>query len=169
MTESNLFRTTLVTLASTLALPLIVGLSGLGAPQNTSTNDLVKRYVGATNQTDQTKTNDAQNDKAKDQPTDQAKQDEAKPTDTTDNDQPVKNTAGQPGAAKQAGTYTVKEGDTYGCIAEKYYGSYDQWARVYGENAGWPGFNEYDLAVGATLKMPAVSANEVLPQTSLCR
>ena len=69
---------------------------------------------------------------------------------------------------KDAGTYTVKEGDTYGCIAENYYGSYDQWSRVYAANAGWPGFDEYRLDVGAVLQMPTVTQAEALPTTSLC-
>jgi nucleoid-associated protein YgaU len=59
-------------------------------------------------------------------------------------------------SAKQATTYTVKDGDTYGCIAEKYYGSYDQWSRIYAANAGYAGYEEYGLAVGAKLQLPAL-------------
>lgn len=42
------------------------------------------------------------------------------------------------------------------------------WPQVYAQNGGYPGFEEYHLDVGAKLQMPAVSAAESLPKTSLC-
>lgn len=174
MTEENLFRSTLVTLAVTLAAPLIVGLTGVGGPQNTSANDIVKSYVTASNQSNQTDSAKKADNSAKDTASNnndtstESKQDND--TATSDNTaDKSQNSSATKADAKVAGTYTVMDGDTYGCIAEEYYGSYDQWQRVYDANAGWSGFNEYDLAVGAKLQMPAVAANEVLPATQLCK
>lgn len=176
MTEKNLFRTTLITLGSTLVLPLIVGATGLAAPDGKPAGELVKNYVGATtadqkrDETEQTR-NDAKTSTDKSADSSQP----AKTDDTTNQaSQPAASPSPAPQAAtsagdKAAGTYTVKAGDTYGCIAEKYYGSYDQWPRVYNANAGWPGFEEYHLAVGAVLQMPAVSSANALPKTSICQ
>ena len=166
MTEKDLFRTTLITLGSTIILPLIVGVSGLAAPGDKLANDLIKSYVGmSTVKAEESK------DAAK---TDQAKQsDQDKKANPASSSDVSKTDATVPAAgatsAKVAGSYTVKAGDTYGCIAEHYYGSYDQWPMVYNANAGWPGFNEYDLAVGASLQMPVISAAEALPKTDLCK
>ncbi len=166
MTEKDLFRTTLITLGSTIVLPLIVGVSGLAAPGDKPTNDLIKSYVGTSAVKTEESKDTAKTDEAK--PTDQNKStDQAQSSDTPKTDAAVPAAGAAP--AKAAGSYTVKAGDTYGCIAEHYYGSYDQWPKVYNANAGWPGFNEYDLAVGASLQMPAVSAAEALPKTDLCK
>jgi nucleoid-associated protein YgaU len=72
---------------------------------------------------------------------------------------------------KAASTYVVKDGDTYGCIAEKYYGSFEQYQNVMDANwaATTPGYGEYHLDVGAKLTLPAVAASNVLPATSICK
>ena len=71
---------------------------------------------------------------------------------------------------KKASTYTVKSGDTYGCIAEKYYGSLELWPVVYNANiGGGVGYGEYDLHVGAVLVLPAVSASNMTPASNLCK
>lgn len=168
MTEESLFRTTLITLSATILGPLVVA-STNAAGTDDSAGDKLKNYVAAAQQTTADKKDDKTADKKDDAEKNDAKSDEsAKNEDgkTADNKH-----AAVPGnaTAKKAGSYTVKDGDTYGCIAEEYYGSYDQWTRVYDANAGWPGFNEYDLAVGAKLQMPAVDASQVLPKTNLCQ
>jgi LysM repeat protein len=70
--------------------------------------------------------------------------------------------------AKAASTYVVKEGDTYGCIAEKYYGSFENWVDVDAVNPNTEGFLERRLFVGATLTLPALTAEQVKPASSLC-
>ncbi len=74
------------------------------------------------------------------------------------------------GDAKKASDYTVKAGDTYGCIAEKYYGSYEQYSTVMVAN--WadttPGYGEYHLDVGAKVRLPAVSGDQLKPITHVC-
>lgn len=68
-------------------------------------------------------------------------------------------------SAKPASTYTVKEGDTYGCIAEKYYGSYEYWPKIVAANTGI-GFEEYRLFVGAQVQLPPSDGSK--PATTLC-
>ncbi len=67
-----------------------------------------------------------------------------------------------------ATTYVVKDGDTYGCIAEKYYGSFENWMDVMNANPRTEGFQEYRLFVGAVLTLPALSADQVRPVSTLC-
>ncbi|MFZ1812547.1 MAG: LysM domain-containing protein [Candidatus Saccharimonadales bacterium] len=173
MTEKTLFRNALIMLGSTIALPLVVGTTGLGAPGGASTNDLLKQYVASaatTSTSQQNKSDDqvkkdaepSQNDTAQTTPT-------SDQTATTESAKAAEATPAGYAAAKPAGTYVVKAGDTYGCIAERYYGSYDQWSKVYAANGIYPGFEEYRLNVGATLQMPAVATSEVLPVTQLCK
>ena len=65
--------------------------------------------------------------------------------------------------------YTVKEGDTYGCIAEKYYGSYEHYVEIMAANPVYNlGFGEYSLFVDAKLVLPAISAANLKPASSLC-
>jgi len=65
--------------------------------------------------------------------------------------------------------YTVQAGDAYGCIAEKHYGSYEHWVDIYNANPNRQvGFTERGLHVGAQLVLPAVSAENVKPASSLC-
>lgn len=65
--------------------------------------------------------------------------------------------------------YTVKEGDTYGCIAEKYYGSYEHYVDIMAANpVSQYGFSEYQLFVGAQLTLPAISGSHLKPASSLC-
>lgn len=167
MTELALFQRALIVLGATIVGPLFVAATGIGG-EGQSVNERIGEYVAvavadggdeqAANEQDQPANNDQQN--AGDGDT----KDQANGQNDTENAQRPDGYAG----TKEAGTYTVKEGDTYGCIAEQYYGSYDQWSRVYELNAGWPGFDEYRLDVGAVLQMPAVSEAEALPATNLC-
>jgi nucleoid-associated protein YgaU len=65
--------------------------------------------------------------------------------------------------------YIVQEGDTYGCIAEKYYGSFEHWVDIMAVNpVGTVGFTEYGLHVGAKIVLPAISAPNLKPVSSLC-
>ena len=64
--------------------------------------------------------------------------------------------------------YTVKDGDTYGCIAEKYYGSYEHWTDVVSANPSSDGFTEYELHVGAQIILPAVTTVNLKPASTLC-
>ena len=166
-------------LASTLLVPLIAGLINTGAPDTVKTSQRISSYLSG---------KALVADKSQDESGESAAKDSATNTDTENSnqqaDQEDKTAAntqaagtnstsktakdGVSAGAKSAGKYVVKSGDTYGCIAESYYGSYEQWPKVYVENAGWPGFGEYSLAVGANLIMPAVSAADALPATSLC-
>jgi LysM repeat protein len=72
------------------------------------------------------------------------------------------------GVDKPATEYTVKEGDTYGCIAEKYYGSYEHWPDVMAANPVTEGYAEYRLFVGAKLVLPAVPSASLKPASTLC-
>lgn len=178
MTEKNLFSSTMATLGLTIMAPLFVGLSGIGAPANTSANDLVKSYVAA-NQQSTTSGNDnkaGNNDNNNANQNGQSSGDNTNNNDNTTNagnsssgSQPSSTGAAASAGSKSAGTYVVKDGDTYGCIAEKYYGSYDQWPKLYAANAMYPGYEEYHLNVGATMQMPAVDAEHALPKTNLCQ
>jgi hypothetical protein len=72
-------------------------------------------------------------------------------------------------ADKRAGFYTVKEGDTYGCIAESYYGSYEHWTDVLNTNIRYGnGYSEHELHVGAVLEMPEISKDNLKPASKLC-
>jgi nucleoid-associated protein YgaU len=73
-------------------------------------------------------------------------------------------------SGKAASTYVVKEGDTYGCIAEKYYGSYEHYSDIMASNSiTQQGFGEYSLYVGATLVLPAIAKENLKPASSLCQ
>jgi LysM repeat protein len=72
--------------------------------------------------------------------------------------------------ARAATSYTVKSGDTYGCIAEKYYGSFEHFQEVMTANpVNDVGFGEYSLFEGAVLSLPAMSASEVKPASTICQ
>ena len=101
----------------------------------------------------------------------------AQPTESTD--QPATPATGSESATPQAATtpasnkaesvYTVKEGDTYGCIAEKYYGSFEHWVDVMNANpVGQVGFTEYGLHVGAQIVLPAITATHLKSASNLC-
>lgn len=179
MTEKNIFRSALITLGSTIALPLVVAATGIAAPNVSSTNDLVKDYIAAAHGTDAVQSNNSNSGSSTETKSDTNKSstssnnstDQAQSSDTTSTTTPTATDtqAMTTASAKVAGTYTVKAGDTYGCIAENYYGSYEQWPKVYAANSMYPGYEEYYLNVGAAVQLPAISASEVLPQTSLCR
>ena len=63
----------------------------------------------------------------------------------------------------------VKDGDTYGCIAEKYYGSFEHWVDIMNSNpVHTDGFSEYELHVGAQLVLPAITADRLKPASALC-
>ncbi len=157
MTEHTLFQRAAVALGATILAPLFVAITGLG--NNGSVNPIAS-YVGRTSAAQTV--NETINDDSKTS-SDKSASDMSDKTATSS--PAVVESAG----AKAAGSYTVKDGDTYGCIAEKYYGSYEMWPQVYAQNAGYPGFEEFHLDVGAKLQMPAVSAAESLPKTSLCK
>lgn len=65
--------------------------------------------------------------------------------------------------------YTVKEGDTYGCIAEKYYGSYEHWPDILNANIVYgSGYSEHELHVGAIIELPEILAENLKPSSKLC-
>jgi nucleoid-associated protein YgaU len=71
--------------------------------------------------------------------------------------------------SRNAAKYTVKEGDTYGCIAEKYYGSFEHYTDVMSANpVAQEGFSEYGLFVGQVIDLPAVASGQLKPASSLC-
>lgn len=71
----------------------------------------------------------------------------------------------------KAGTvYTVKEGDTYGCIAEKYYGSFEHYIEIMASNPlNATGFGEFSLFVDAQLVLPAIASANLKPASTLCQ
>lgn len=72
-----------------------------------------------------------------------------------------------PTTSKSTALYAVKEGDTYGCIAESYYGSYEHWPDILNANSNYGnGFSEYGLHVGAILELPAIET--LKPASKLC-
>ena len=164
MDETTLFQRTLIALGATILGPLFVATTGVGG-QGASVNERIQDYVSVA-----VATNDQSDEETTDETSDGQQGENGEQTNGEGGNRENESEATPDGyaAAKDAGTYTVKEGDTYGCIAENYYGSYDQWSRVYAANAGWPGFDEYRLDVGAVLQMPAVTQAEALPTTSLC-
>ncbi len=90
---------------------------------------------------------------------DEAEQNESEPSSLPDT-----------GSGKAESVYTVKEGDTYGCIAEKYYGSYEHYVDIMAANPIYDlGFGEYSLFVDAKLVLPAIDAANQKPATSLCQ
>ncbi len=176
MTESDQFKTTLGVLGATLLAPLFVASGNLGGGPGT-VQEKLKNYVAAAAQSvvvkddvkkDDTKADGTEKNEGKAAENNQSDADNQNKTPASSTP-PASTRATDNASAKKAGTYTVKAGDTYGCIAEKYYGSYEQWPRVYAANAGWPGYEEYTLNVGAKLQMPAVEVRDVLPKTTLCQ
>ena len=110
--------------------------------------------------------------KPADKPADTTKPaDKAKPADTAKPADKAKPKATVTQAAKPKSEYVVKAGDKYSCIAEKYYGSYENYVEVMAANYARtvPGYSEYQLHVGAKLVLPALSAAQVKPATSLCK
>lgn len=178
MTERTLYRRTLVVLGLTILPPLVVAASGLGlGAKGTKLDTRLTDYIHGVAATGVVATKDTVSTQKA--PATADKTTPAAPAQNSAN-QKVKSTAqntmlpntaakGVAAAAKSAGTYTVKNGDTYGCIAEHYYGSYDQWPRVYEANGGYVGYEEYSLAVGARLQLPAITTDQVLPSTDLCK
>ena len=164
MTEMTLFQKTLTALGATILAPLFVAVTGVGG-QDMSVHDRLQEYASVAVVEQDKKAEDEANDVKDGESADQTDATKQEQTEENGNVQVPEGYA----SAKPEGTYVVKEGDTYGCIAEKYYGSYDQWSKVYDLNAGWPGFDEYRLDVGAQLQLPAVGADEVLPKTNLCQ
>ncbi len=162
MTEKNVFRAALITLGSTFAVPVVVATTGLGMTGGLSASDSVKSYIASAH---------AQATASQSQGKGDTTQSGASHSSSTPSDDQKSASTAAPAAvgAKAASTYTVKAGDTYGCIAEQYYGSYEQWPKVYAVNSMYPGYEEYHLNVGAVVQLPAISSGEVLPQTRLCR
>lgn len=169
MTERKMYNYTVIGLTSTILVPIAVavfGITGSTAPISTVAANYVKNTVAKGSTSDKnTSTDNTQKSTNKKKATTSTK-DAAKTNDKSTSSE----TAASQGrvAAKPAGMYTVKAGDTYGCIAEKYYGSYEMWPQVYQQNGGWPGYTEYNLDVGAKLQMPALRKSTTFSPTHLC-
>lgn len=161
MNESQLFKRTCLVLASTLILPVAVALFAHGGAEE------VKKYVDQGTMTSFVGSKDkksADKDSKKDQ-----KSTDKKTADKSSDKNSASSAKETETGVKSASTYTVKAGDTYGCIAENYYGSYEQWPTIYNANiGGGVGYGEYDLHVGAVLTLPAVAADQVKPASQLC-
>ena len=74
-------------------------------------------------------------------------------------------------SSKSASSYVVKDGDTYGCIAEKHYGSFEHYVDIMTANGAGvvPGYSDYQLNVDAPLVLPAIDAANLKPATHLCQ
>ncbi|MBP9668115.1 hypothetical protein KBD87_04945 [Candidatus Saccharibacteria bacterium] len=155
MTEKQMYNYVRAGLVATIIVPLVVGVFGLGAKANTTGN--FSGYLSGKSSTSSVV--DAGKKSMDTKKSSNAKSDESKATDGSIARAP----------ATKAGEYTVKSGDTYGCIAENYYGSYEMWPKVYELNGGYPGFEEYHLDVGAKLQMPAATAGNTMPKTNVCQ
>lgn len=171
MTESLLFKRVSWVLALTVAAPLIVALMSNG---RVDINNRLSAYLNkisvqqASDQDSKDKTSEPEEGAAN---STESSSDETSASESTAAAEATnsQNAAGLDLASvKPASTHTVEAGDTYGCIAEKYYGSFDQWQLIYNANAGYPGFSEYGLDVGAQLVLPAVDAANVRAQTHIC-
>lgn len=93
--------------------------------------------------------------------------------DSTQTSETVVEAAPDQAATTQSGdkaevVYEVKEGDTYGCIAENYYGSFEHWPDIMSVNPSTKGYTEYELHVGAKITLPAVLAANLKPASDLC-
>jgi LysM repeat protein len=65
--------------------------------------------------------------------------------------------------------YVVQKGDTYGCIAERHYGSHHHYQEVMAANPiTKKGFSERKLFVGAKVVLPAIAAQDLKQTTNLC-
>jgi nucleoid-associated protein YgaU len=101
------------------------------------------------------------------EPTEQATTE--KPEEVVVAEQPATTTATTPGTDKPETVYTVVEGDTYACIAEKYYGSLEHYVEIMASNPIYNvGFGEYSLHVGAQIVLPAIKASDLKPASSAC-
>ena len=162
MTETTLFKRTLGVLGATIVAPLFVAATGVGNG-NVPTKTHVANYINNVATTVKNGSKDAKNSS---QSAAQNKTDDTTANTVSGSQSSANKVENAP--AKSAGNYTVKSGDTYGCIAENYYGSYDQWPKIYAANGGYAGYEEYGLDVGAKLTLPTVSASEVTAKTNLC-
>ncbi len=170
MTESLLFKRVSWALALTVAVPLIVALMSNG---RLDINNRLSAYLNkisvqqAADQDSKDKTSESEDTANNtESSSDSASDSESTATAEATNSQNA--TGLDLASVKPASTYTVEAGDTYGCIAEKYYGSFDQWQLIYNANAGYPGFSEYGLDVGAQLVLPAVDTANIRAQTHIC-
>ncbi len=69
--------------------------------------------------------------------------------------------------ANEERSHVVEAGDTYGCIAEEYYGSFEYWPLIEAANASsGVGFQELELHIGNRLILPATTDQK--PASSLC-
>lgn len=169
MNESKHFR--LITRFSLLSIlvPLAVAVtSGSGGVATKKMQQYLNIADSSLDDTSSLKLTEVKSDaKAKPAETKAADAAPAAPTPTATVSPAVKPNA----SAKVASDYVVKDGDTYGCIAEKYYGGFGQYADVMSANSSSavPGYAEYHLDVGAKIQLPAVSAENLSPATSLCK
>lgn len=171
MTESKLFRWVAIACTSSLLLPLIIATTaGNDGKATQKLQQYLKIADSSVKDTAAVKLTEVkEGDKT---PTD-PNANQAAPT-TNSNEpakQPTTTTQTPAGTAKPKSEYVVKEGDTYGCIAEKYYGSFEHYTDVMRANAAGvvPGYSEYRLNVGAKLQLPAVAAGDLKPASSLCK
>ncbi len=170
MTQSRLLRIVAIASAASLLLPLIIGLS---TGEDGSTANKLAQYLQLSavrsNQRDgQVKTAEDSGVPASNLPGQSVGKSQSG---TATQGGTAAASAAANKQAKAAGEYVVKQGDTYGCIAEKYYGSYEQYSRVMAAN--WadtaPGYGEFRLDVGAKVRLPAVSAAQMTPVTNVCK
>lgn len=90
-------------------------------------------------------------------------------TNTNASDKKDSNNIGGSNNAEIPKFYTVKEGDTYGCIAEKNYGSYEHWPEILSANIIYGhGYSEIELHVGAVVELPEILKENLKPASNLC-
>lgn len=160
MTQANLFKYVVYGALAALLVPVLVALSNTEGA-NSAANRVAK-YLGIA---EQTKSGGANKDGVQDNVDGNKITVDNPQSGSSDN-----NSVGEKTVAKAAGEYVVKAGDTYGCIAENYYGSYEQYPMLMAANGAtkYKGFSERKLHVGAKLVLPAVTASQLKPATNLC-
>lgn len=163
MTETQVFKRAVGALVAMGFVPLLFVLITSGGSD--TIKQKVGRYLNSSNNSMNQSKGDVTMEENHTEDNNKVSDPAENPQPSTEADSPGDTTTNTP---SQASTYEVKPGDTYGCIAEKYYGSYDQWQKVFDANAGYSGFAEYELHVGAKLTMPAISDAETTPKTNLC-
>lgn len=171
MSDSKLFKYACYVLAATLLVPVAVYAASMvfGFSGQDPAKYIAEGKKSVLNQVEKKEAPKKSDDKKSDKKTSKKSSDKKVVKESTKKaDKKVSKKSVVTG--KKASTYTVKSGDTYGCIAEKYYGSLELWPVVYNANiGGGVGYGEYDLHVGAVLVLPAVSASNMAPASNLCK
>lgn len=143
------------------AILLICLVSYLAFMRNTSTDSATSRNASFLGLKSIDVTKDASNQ-------DKLSIDDSTSTSATDNSE-NNNSSGSITGADRPKFYTIKEGDTYGCIAEKYYGSYEHWPDILNANIVYGhGYAEHELHVGAVIELPEISKENLKPASNLC-